>query len=641
MALRSRKKKNTSQQLDNSEEFASTKVAVSQTGEDADIENDLLSLGRPSLQELFAPTAVDEQRDFLYLGEGSFARVFALTKYPREVYLGWLNDVFAVGNVDLSVHLLPIPDRVVIKQLTQRVVSAYSQLVLEQKKGSVERLPELQAVIRDLEALREAIQTNRDRMIHAGVFINVWGKNEEDLDARCDEVEGILARKAAEIRPLAFRQLDALKSVLPLGHLAVGGKGIVRNFTSGGAMTLMPVTASELSHPSGAFLGFTTSGAPVFYDPFIGPPWLPNPHIAVFGYTGAGKSVSLKVFIGRLSLNGVKTVVLDPEGEYRKPTTELWDGEVITVEPGRMAGINPFDVLPEKDPETGKLTVNIADKVTDIRALLSTMVRSFGQRDLSPVETSIAETLVRELYAERDITSDPHSLYEIGKQMPDGSYAVGRVYKDMPTLSDLVKKMEERFPEETKELRIVLNPFLRGNSLGMFDCQTNRDIQAPVVTFDLSRIKDDFTKLYAMFVLLTWIWQRFALGQEGKKMIVLDEAWMFAKWKESAQFLETIARRGRKHSTGLVVASQHIEEFIGREEGRAVISSCATRLLLGQNPTVAKEVAETFKLPTGADERLMTYSNGRGILVAGSSMAEIQIVTLPYEQQYIFTNVAV
>ncbi|ACX51877.1 AAA ATPase [Ammonifex degensii KC4] len=562
--------------------------------------------------------------------------MFVISKWPRDVLLGWLDEVFAIGQVDVAVHVRPVPDRLVVKSLTDRVVSARSQLIIEVKKGSVVRLSELEAVIRDLEGLQEAIQTNRDRMLHVTVVITVWGRDEEDLDNRSKELENILARKAAEVRPLVFRQLEGFKNTLPVMTYSLSSPGAVRNLTLGGAMACLPVTASELSHPSGAFLGFTSTGAPVFFDPFVGPPWLPNPHVAAFGYTGSGKSVTLKLLIGRLSLAGVRFVVFDPEGEYRRPCRELWGGEVITLEAGVPAGVNPLDLLPEKDPDTGREVVNVADKVADVRALVATIARGFGGRELTPQEVSLLEAAVRELYSERGVTSDPESLYERGRALPDGSFAVGRVLKRMPRLSDLAAKLE-RWPE-TKDLRLILDPFLEGSSLGMFDCETDKELDAPVVVFDLSRIKDEFTKLYAMFVVLTWCWHRFALRHAGKKMVVLDEAWMFAKWPDSAKFLETLARRGRKHRTGLVVASQHIEEFLAREEGRAVISSCATRIILGQNPTVAREVAEAFRLPAGAEERLAGYANGLCLLVAGNQMAEVQVECLPYERQFVFTG---
>lgn len=601
--------------------------------------------GIPAVQDLFIPDGLEEEKDYLYLGPSRYCRIFAISKWPRDVYVGWLDEIFSVGNVDLAVHVRPVPDRKVVNDLTGKVVSAQSQWIVEKNRGSIMRLPELENIIRDLETIREAIQCNRDRMFNVTVLITVHGTSEEDLNARCDRIEDILARRATEVRALTFRQVEALKSVLPAGNLCVHGRGTFRNLTLGGTTTVLPVSSAVLSHPTGVFLGFTTANSPVFFDPFIGPPWLPNQHVAVFGYTGSGKSVTLKVLCGRISLVGVRVIIFDLEGEYREALRNLYDGEIISVVAGVPAGMNPLEIEVERDPDTKKEYINISDKVADVRALVATIVRGFANRPLEPEEIAVLEEAVRELYAERGITSDPASLYEPGgKKLPEGGFAIVGVRKRMPTLSDLHAKLQGK--PATEKLCLILKPFLKGNSLGMFDCETSKDLTAPVVVFDLSRIRDDFTKLYAMFVVLTWAWHKFALRHTGKKMVVIDEAWMFVKWPDSAQFLETLARRGRKHNTGLVIASQYVEEFLAREEGRAVINGCATNILLGQNPAVVDQVVEVFKLPKGMGERLQTFTDGRCIIKTGgknlqemgSNIAEMQVSVLPYEMPFVRTG---
>lgn len=135
----------------------------------------------------------------------------------------------------------------------------------------------------------------------------------------------------------------------------------------------------------------------------------------------------------------------------------------------------------------------------------------------------------------------------------------------MPTLSDFQKKLKER--GKCNELAELLVPFLKGNSLGIFDCESKIDSNAAIISFDMSNIKDEFTKLYASYVILTWIWQKFVLkNKERKKIIVCDEAWLFLKFQESAEFLVNVARRGRKYNVPLFICSQFIDEFLNSEE---------------------------------------------------------------------------
>ena len=66
-----------------------------------------------------------------------------------------------------------------------------------------------------------------------------------------------------------------------------------------------------------------------------------------------------------------------------------------------------------------------------------------------------------------------------------------------------------------------------------------------VYPFALSFSKDLFNAfLYSSFVILTWVWQKYVLKKrKKKKIIVCDEAWLFLKYKESADFLVNVARR--------------------------------------------------------------------------------------------------
>ena len=151
------------------------------------------------------------------------------------------------------------------------------------------------------------------------------------------------------------------------------------------------------------------------------------------------------------------------------------------------------------------------------------------------------------------ITSDINSLYERkGGKLDNGKYVVGKIPKKMPTLTDFQKKLKAR--ENCTELAELSVPFLRGNSLGIFDCESQISSDAEIINFDMSEIKDEFTKLYASFVILTWVWQKFVLKKkEKKKIIVCDEAWLFLKFQESAEFLVNVARRGRKYNVPLFI----------------------------------------------------------------------------------------
>ena len=65
------------------------------------------------------------------------------------------------------------------------------------KQGNILMLPDLENAISDNEIVREAIQTNRDKMFCTSIFIAVHADSEEELNKKCDSVEDVCARKAA------------------------------------------------------------------------------------------------------------------------------------------------------------------------------------------------------------------------------------------------------------------------------------------------------------------------------------------------------------------------------------------------------------------------------------------------------------
>lgn len=592
--------------------------------------------GSIDLQSLFIPDALEETADMLYLGPERYARVYAVSVYPRDVYVGWLDDLFSAGEIDLSVSVESIPDNLVIKKLNEQVVKTAAMYDIQQKQGNILHLPQLQEMLSDLESERAAIQTNRDRMYYVTVLIAVYGKTVEELERRCIAVNDVLARKATQVRCLSFRQVEGLKAALPIN--TIPPRGFRRNVTTGGLISFFPIANPDMTHPSGIYLGSNLfTGAPVFLDSFIGPPLLNNQHITVFGIPGSGKSVCIKTILNKSALTGTHIAVLDREGEYKKSIEDLLGGKYITIRQGRSAGINPLDIEPDTDETGNKQYVPIMDKVADIRALLGTISQNFMGRALTAREIVAIEQAVQEIYSQCGIDTHVESLYtEGGIKVDDGTYAIGGVKKTMPTLSDLQQALEAK--PNASEIAEILKPFLKTGSMGFFDCNSTMDTDAPIVGFDLSAITDEFTKLYAHFVLLTWIWQNFVQKHRNvKKIVAVDEGWTFVKYKESAEFLETLARRGRKHNACLLIGSQFIDEFLSCEQGRAVINSANTSFLMRQNPDMVDKVVEYFHLAEGAKQLLSSFLPGETVFSLNGNVTAIKVEPVPYEWPYITT----
>ena len=77
-------------------------------------------------------------------------------------------------------------------------------------------MPELQKQIDDLEELRTLIQTNQDKLFSATIFITLNAESLDELNEKTKILESELSKKTAMIRTLTFRQLEGLKTILPI-----------------------------------------------------------------------------------------------------------------------------------------------------------------------------------------------------------------------------------------------------------------------------------------------------------------------------------------------------------------------------------------------------------------------------------------
>lgn len=554
-----------------------------------------------NVMTLIIPDAVQETKDYIYLGDNRYCRNFILTVYPNKIYLGWLDDIFnKMGDISISVLNECSDEDTVIRQLTHKVTVLQSEYNTFENQGNIRLLPALEESITDFEDMRRKIQTTNDRLFYVTILLRLNAENLEALNERTSTLKSEFSKISAKIRTLSFRQLEGLKDNLPINNSSI--QDYERNMTASGFAAMFPVSSSGLSSRTGIIIGrnyFT--GLPVYLDVFDKE--LPNPHIAVLGMSGAGKSVFQKILSGRGALLNIRQGILDLEGEY-VGITEKMNGRVIKITQGVPAGINLFDLdVEENDKETGLL-----NKVAEIRALLSGIMRNYMDRPLNAKELSDVELAVIETYKEFGITRDKNSLYKKEGGKVNGRITLEKIRKKMPTLSDFHRILSTK--ENSSDLVNILKPFLTGNSLGMFDCQSTLNAKELIIDFDLSEINDEVTKFYASLVLTSWITEKYMLSKDNnKKSVVIDEAWHFLKYEETANFLEYLARRARKRHVSLVIGTQNLDEFILSTQGKAVISSCARTLLMKQSSGSVDKICDFFKLSDGTKEFLLKARN--------------------------------
>ena len=140
-----------------------------------------------------------------------------------------------------------------------------------------------------------------------------------------------------------------------------------------------------------------------------------------------------------------------------------------------------------------------------------------------------------------------------------------------------------------------------------------------------------------MYIVLNFIWNK-TKKDKKKRILVIDEAWQFMKYEDSASFIFSLAKRARKYGLGITTISQDVEDFIESRMGRAIVANASMQLLLKQSPSAIDKLADVFKLTDEEKKRLSQFPVGQGLFFAGQNHVHIQVIASSSETTLITTD---
>lgn len=619
--------------------------------EENELEKDLNTLknGMKTAKDLIAPPSFylgeTKEGDWMKVGK-TYVRPFVMAGFPSVVQVGWLNHLYDYdGDMDVALHINPTDDRQALDELTAKIVQFQSQYDIEVEKGSIRNITKLRGDIDNLIQQRMKLEQNRENLFYLQIAANLYAPSKEELDKRTQELDNILRGRKIYMMPTYLQQADGYKTALPIGNSYLPDH--FRNFNTGALTSTFPFSNSDIMHEKGIFIAQNkTTGSPIlidFYDRNV----LNSSNITVFGKSGSGKTFFVSLLTMRSTLRGVRTVIIDPEGEYL-PLTRALGGSHIYIAPESDQFINPFDIEAEEIDDNGVIRsiVDLKAKVADLLNLIDVMSGGIT----SDMRSYISEALAQ-VYEKRGFTEHAASLKvseEYYDEKTDTFYPEG-IDKPMPTFSDFHEELSEMANRERnsdlKKLAASLTMFKKGGLYDLFDTQTSEELKnfqnSPIVTFDISRLEENILRPIGMYIAIQWTWEKFLKkNPKIKKRVVVDEAWMMmnkgmAGHEMTSKFLETMSRRVRKRNGGLLVASQNFAEFDNSEEGRAVLTNATVNFFLKQDDTDIDALQSRFKLSDGEAGFLLRAKRGETLIRVQQESAVGNIYAFPYEKQLI------
>lgn len=563
---------------------------------------DIYEAAKLDFADIIAPSALQITPREMNLGD-KLARTFYVISYPRFLNDSWFAPIINLDKVfDVSIFVHPVDTAQVLRTFQRKVAEVQSQVMAREEKGLV-RDPVLDTAYRDIEELRDKLQQAQERIFDVGLYITVYGDNSDELDKAEAEIRSILDAKLVYVKPALFQQEQGFKSVIPTGKdvLSVHSK-----LNSSPLSSLFPFLSFDLTSDKGILFGINRHNSSlVLFDRFS----LENYNSVTFAKSGSGKSYATKLEILRSLMFDTEVIVIDPESEYEYLANAV-GGRFFNISLSSDHHINPFDLPTPREDESPSdvLRSNIVNLVGLFRIMLG---------GLTPEEDAIIDRAITETYALKDITgqSDFTGLTP-------------------PLLSDF--EMVLAGMEGSESLVQRLSKFTKGTWAGFINRPTNVDINKKFVAFSVRDMEDEL-KPVAMYIVTHFIWN--AVRKELKKrLLIIDEAWWMMKSEDTASFLYSMAKRGRKYYLGVATITQDVDDFLKSPYGLPMITNSSIQLLLKQSPSSIDSLQSTFNLTDEEKYLLLESDVGEGIFFAGLKHVAIKIIASYTEDQIITSD---
>jgi type IV secretory pathway VirB4 component len=562
--------------------------------------------GITELRDFIAPSSLEFSSSEFKIGT-YYARTMYVFGYPRQIFTGWLSPIVNIDEeLDMSMFIYPVASQIVLENLRKKVTQLEAGLMIDAEKGRT-RDPGKQAAITDAEQLRDSLQVGEERFFRFGLYLTIYAKSLEELDFIQHKIETVLGQQLVYSKVASAQMETGFNSTLPQNTDELQ---VRRNMNTGALSTSFPFTSADLTQDNGILYGINMhNNGLVIFDRFS----LENANMVVFAKSGAGKSFAVKLEALRSMMMGTDVVILDPENEYQK-LAEAVGGTYIRLSLSSTTRINPFD-LPR--------VVDVEEADNALRAnliMLHGLFRLMMGGQINPVMEADLDQALIDTYARAGITADPLTHQSKPPTIGDLYETLAHMQGTGPAMAQMIRK------------------YITGTFAGIFSQQSNIDINNNMVVFNIRDLEEELRPV-AMYIVLNHIWNK-TKSDKKKRNLIVDEAWQLLKYKDSADFMFSLAKRARKYYLGLTTVTQDVEDMMTDQAGRAIVSNASMQLLLKQSTSAVDILQQVFKLTDEEKKRLTQFPVGQGLLFAGSNHVHIKIQASPTEEEIITTDPA-
>lgn len=557
------------------------------------------------LAYLITPSYMEVNKDYAKVNE-YFYRIVEAAGYPRKIDDGWLRSFLSKNeNYDISLHIEPSSIDQTIVFLYDQINKQTADLIMSTTKGTPN--PALEIKLSDTKRLHELLYKGEEKLFRISLYINNKESSLDRLNLLTEKCKANLNSIMIIPKTANFMMAPGLRSCLPL---ATDKLNVQQEFPTNSLAATFPFISPAKPDKIGVFLGNeieTLNRVHLNFDGYS------NKHFFILGTSGSGKSYSAKFLMVQILFNAdAQIFVIDPNAEYAGTVASL-GGQNIQIAQDSENSINLFDLGDQ----------SFQSKMLELIAAFDIIIGGMTES-----QKGALNQLLPRAYEEFGVLPLEEKTW----------------HNTPPTFSDVYNecvKMNKEKKARSRDIRTLevlvnrLSMYAKNGFFGFLDKQTNVELKAKIVNFDLSKIPTALKPL-AMFIILSFVSRRMKMDK-SPKFIFIDEGWGLLRNKNAEDYILEYIKTARKYGVGLGFITQEIEDFDKADAGKSILNLSATKILMKQSTSNIEIISSSLKLNAEERDYLIKCNKGSGLLVSEEGHFKFQI-SAPEIMHNLFTT---
>lgn len=557
--------------------------------------------------------------------DGEQYAFYTLSYFPKSIDAGWLDGIVNTRvNLDISITMEAMDKGDQIDRIDGQIKELSTRL-LNKMPTSIKRRYE--AEIQSLERLLDKLQDDSENLFNTTFVLGVRASDNEKLKSACKRLETNIKSNRMKAKRITHNS-RLMWYMLPIAYK---NHDIEKRY--GWPMyaellaSMLPFNSSELNQNTGILQGINVkTESPVIYDPWDKTQFN-NRNQAVLGESGSGKSTRVKVEILRELYSGKaeRQFIIDPEREY----SVIPGANCIVFKPGSSFVTNPFHIrstvvdADDDSAETDGIKEYLPRKISGMMTFFKWIIP-----DITAYEEAQLFDAIQKAYESVGLV-----LNEAVDGLPDTFPTLGTLNGILDGMADMGR------------VQATLKPYVDGVYSRIFNGQTNWTLNSKINVLDIHELDENVRKPL-MDLLLKELWEEVKRDRDERVGLIADELWILADERnpQAMQFMHDMAKRIRKYSGFLTVATQNVADILSiGKYGTAIINNCQIKTLmrLSENDVQELSKSEILHLSEGEKEILSGEKpQGYCLHVAKRKRIEMRTIATPKEQEALSLNLA-